>query len=92
MLHHWFLDISLNYYKTPGFDVFIGYSKRSVVSGGIGVTSDDFVLVCFCYLLTYFTPFSSVSIVEFEKASVCWKEALITFFKILRKVRINIYY
>ena len=27
---------------------------------------------CFCYLGTYFTPFSSVSTVEFEEADVSW--------------------
>ena len=36
------------------------------------VNSKDIVL--YSYLGTYFAPFSSVSIVDFERKNVCWEE------------------
>ena len=36
------------------------------------VNSKDIVL--YDYLGTYFAPFSSVSIVDFERKNVCWEE------------------
>ena len=37
------------------------------------------MLFCCLYkqLLTYFTPFSSVSIVDFEQVNICWKYSLL---------------